>query len=94
MGIFLKLYNFAPDENTHKAAGQVQYEIVKNGSNEKVLDFTEDLGERPDSSASQVTIQYFYPLNKLAPGQYTLRLKITDRTKNQVITPSAQFTVT
>ena len=66
----------------------------KNGSNEKVLDFTEELGDRPDATPSQVTIQYFYPLNKLEPGQYTLRLKVTDRNKNQVITPSAQFTVT
>jgi GWxTD domain-containing protein len=94
LGIFLKLFNFSPDEGTRKPAGEIQYELVKNGSNEKVLDFTEDLAERQDASASQMTIEYFYPLNKLAPGQYTLRLKITDKTKNQVITPTAQFTVT
>ena len=94
LGIFLKLYNFTPDETTHKASGEIQYEIIKNGSNEKVLEYTEDLAERPEGSSSQVTIQYFYPLSKLAPGQYTLRLKITDKGKNQVITPSAMFTVT
>src|SRR5262249_46660261 len=94
LGIFVKLFNFSPDEITRKPTGEVQYELLKNGSNEKVLDFTEDLSERPDASASQMTIEYFYPLNKLAPGQYTLRLKITDKNKNQVITPTAQFTVT
>jgi hypothetical protein len=94
LGIFLKLFNFSTDEVTRKPNGQIQYELTKNGSNEKILDFTEELADRPDASASQVTIEYFYPLNKLAPGQYTLRLKITDKTKNQVITPSAQFTVT
>jgi GWxTD domain-containing protein len=94
LGIFVKLYNFAPDDVTHKPSGLVQYEIIKNGSNEKILDFTEELGDRPDATPSQVTIQYFYPLSKLEPGQYTLRLKVTDRNKNQVITPTAQFTVT
>lgn len=94
LGIFVKLYNFTPDETTHKASGQIEYEIIRNGSNEKVLEFTEDLGDRPDASANQVTIQYFYPLNKLTPGQYTLRLKVTDKSKNQIVTPSAMFTVT
>ena len=94
LGIFLKLFNFSSDEITRKPSGEVQYELVKNGSNEKVLDFTEDLSDRPDASASQMTIEYFYPLNKLAPGQYTLKMKITDKIKNQVITPTAQFTVT
>jgi GWxTD domain-containing protein len=94
LGIFVKLYNFTPDETTQKASAQVQYEIIRNGSNEKVLDFTEDLSEKQEGSASMTTIQYFYPLNKLEPGQYTIRLKITDKGKNQVITPSAQFTVT
>ena len=94
LGIFVKLFNLSSDEITRKPTGQVHYELIKNGSNEKILDFTEELADRPDASASQLTIEYFYPLNKLAPGQYTLRLRVTDSTKNQVITPTAQFTVT
>jgi len=39
-------------------------------------------------------IEKGYSLKDLAPGQYTLRLKITDKNRNQVLTPSAQFTVT
>ena len=39
-------------------------------------------------------IEKILPLNGLAPGQYTLRVKITDKNRNQVLTPSAQFTVT
>src|SRR5690242_4146990 len=37
MGIYLQLYYFQTDEKTHKPDGEVQYEIVKNGTNEKVL---------------------------------------------------------
>jgi GWxTD domain-containing protein len=94
MGIYLKLYNFAPNEKTHKPDGQVQYELMKNGTNEKIFDFTEDLAKIPGASPSQVTIEKLLPLGTLTPGQYTLRLKVTDKTKNQTLTPSAQFTVT
>ncbi len=95
MGIYLKLYNFQPDETTHKPSGQVTYEVIRNGSNEKVFpDVTEDVEQIPDASASQVTIEKFLPLNSFAPGQYTLRVKVTDKNRNQVLTQSAQFTVT
>ena len=74
--------------------GQVEYEVVKNGTNEKIFDFTEDVGQIPDASASQVTIEKLLPLKTLAPGQYTLRLKVTDKNRNQTLTPQVQFTVT
>jgi len=94
LGIYMKLYNMGSDEATHKPAGSVQYIVLKKGSNETIADLTEELGDLPDASASQVTVQKFLNLNTLSPGQYTLRLKITDKTKNQVLTPSADFTVT
>ena len=94
MGIFLKLYNFGPDEKTQKPSGQIEYQVVKNGSNEKIFEFTEDIGSLPGASASQVTVEKLLPLQNLQPGQYTLKLKITDKNRNQTLTPSAQFTVT
>jgi hypothetical protein len=94
MGIFLKLYNFGPDEKTQKPNGQIQYQIVKNGSNETIYDFTEDISSLPGASASQVTVEKLLPLQNLQIGQYTLKLKIVDRNRNQTLTPSAQFSVT
>jgi GWxTD domain-containing protein len=94
MGIYLKLYNLSADENSRKPVGQVEYQLVRKGTNEQVFNFTEELGELPDASASQVTIEKLYDLNKLQPGQYTLKLRITDKTRNQVLTPSVDFTVT
>jgi hypothetical protein len=90
MGIYVQFYNFAQDEKTRKLNGQIQYEVIKNGTNEKIFDFTEEVG----GTSSQVTIEKLLPLKNLAPGQYTLRLKVTDKTRNQTLTPSAQFTVT
>ena len=94
MGIYFKLYNFGPDEKTQKPSGQIEYQVVKNGSNEKIFEFTEDIASLPGASASQVTVEKLLPLQKLQPGQYTLKLKITDRNRNQTLTPTAQFTVT
>jgi hypothetical protein len=94
MGIYLKIYNFGPDEKTQKPNGQIEYEVVKSGTNEKIFDFTEDIATLPNASAAQVTIEKLLPLKSLAPGQYTIRLKITDKNRNQTLTPSAQFTVT
>ena len=94
MGIYLKLYNFGAEEGTHLPSGQVEYEVVKNGTNERIFNFTEEVAQIPGASANQVTVEKLLPLNSLAPGQYTLRLKVTDKNRNQTLTPSVQFTVT
>jgi GWxTD domain-containing protein len=94
MGIYLKLYNFGAEEGSHLPSGQVEYEVVKNGTNERIFNFTEDVGLIPGASTSQVTVEKLLPLNTLSPGQYTLRLKVTDKNRNQTLTPSVQFTVT
>jgi GWxTD domain-containing protein len=93
MGVYVQLYNFGADEKTQKPSGDIQYEVVKNGSNEKILDFTEDVRTVPGASAQQVTVEKLLPLAKLEPGQYTLKMKVTDRIRNQVLTPSATFTI-
>jgi len=33
-------------------------------------------------------------LQGFAPGQYTLKIKVVDKRRNQTLTPSATFTVT
>ncbi len=93
LGIYLQLYNFEPDEKTKKADGTVEYVITKNGSNEKVFEYTEDLSAL-SGAASQMVIEKLLPLTSMEPGQYTLRMKVTDKKRNQTLTPSATFTVT
>ena len=94
MGIYLQLYNFGPDEKTQKPSGSVEYEVTKNGTNEKIFNFSEEIEKMPDASAQQVTIEKLLPLQTLKPGQYTLKMRVTDRNRNQTLTPSATFTVT
>ena len=94
MVLYFKLYNLGANDDTHKPEGQVQYVLTKNGSNERIFDFTEEISQLPDASASQVTIEKILSLKDLAPGQYTIQLKVTDKKNNQVLTPSAKFTIT
>jgi GWxTD domain-containing protein len=94
LGIYLQLYNFEPDEKTKKPEGTVEYEIVKSGSNEKVFEYSEDLSVSLGGGAAQVVIEKLLPLQSLVPGQYTLKMKVVDKKRNQTLTPSATFTVT
>ena len=94
MGIYFKIYNFGTDGENRIPDGEVSYEVTKNGTNEKIFETTEDVSKIPGASANQVTVEKLLPLKDLLPGQYTLRVKITDKFRKQVLTPSAQFTVT
>ena len=93
LGIYAQFYNFEADEKTHRPSGSIQYQIVKNGATNAVLDYTEDLTAVPGASAQQVTVEKLLPLQSMEPGQYTLKLTITDKGRNQTLTPSATFTV-
>jgi len=93
MGIYLKLYNFQHEEKSNKPQGTVEYEIVRTSDNRRVLEFTEEATEL-EGSASQLTIEKLLPLAGMEPGQYTLRVKVTDRLKNSSLTQSAQFSIT
>ncbi len=93
MGIYFQIYNFQPDEKTQKPEGTIEYEVVRNGNNQKVFEFSEDVSGLPGASAQQVTVEKLLPLKTLEPGQYTLKLKVTDKLRNEVLTPTATFTV-
>ena len=93
LGIYLQLYNFGPDEKTRKPNGSISYEMVKVSNNEKVFGFSEEVGRLENSSSTQTTVERILSLKNLEPGQYILKMKVTDRNRNQTLTPSASFTV-
>ena len=93
MGVYVQLYNFGPDEKTQKPNGTIQYEVVRDGTNEKIFDFSEEVTAIEGASANQVTIEKLLPLQNLEPGKYTLKMKVVDRNKNQTLTTSANFRI-
>jgi GWxTD domain-containing protein len=90
MGIYMKLYNFEADEKTRKPDAEISYEVVKVGSNEKIFEFKEEIKE---GSPTEITIEKLLPLQSLQPGQYELKMSVTDKIRNQTLNPTAKFTV-
>jgi hypothetical protein len=94
MGIFLQIYNFQPDEKTRKPSGTVTYQILKSGTNEVVAEITDDVAELiKGGGASQVIAEKRLPLEGFQPGDYILKMKVTDNLRNETLTPSAMFKV-
>jgi GWxTD domain-containing protein len=93
MGIYQALYNFTPDEKTQKPNATLAYSVTKAGSDEKVIEFEEEVTDVPGASATQVTIEKLLPLQNFAPGKYTLKLKVTDKNSSQTLTQTANFSV-
>jgi GWxTD domain-containing protein len=94
MGIYLQLYNFKPDEKTNKANATVEYEVVAKADSKKVIEFTEEVAKVEGSSANQYTVEKLLPLQTLNPGEYTLRMKVTDHNSKTTLSPVAEFRVT
>jgi len=93
LGIYTQFYNFTPDEKTKKPNGSIEYDITKSGTKDPVLHYVEAVTAIPGASLQQVTVEKLLPLQTLEPGQYTLKMTVTDKNNNQVLTPTANFTV-
>jgi GWxTD domain-containing protein len=94
MGIYTEFYNLGMDDKTKKPEGTIEYQVVNAADNKTVLDQSEDLAKIQNASPFLVTVEKKLPLTVLPPGKYTLKLRLTDKLRNQTLAPSAQFTVT
>ena len=93
LGIYQQFYNFGADGKTRKPSGSIQYQIVKAGSEQPSLDYTEDISTISGASARQVTVEKLLSIATLDPGQYTLKMRVTDKIRDQTVTGTASFTV-
>jgi hypothetical protein len=67
---------------------EVCYEVEKDGKS--LLDQPEDAANLAKAS-QQFTVIKTMGLKALAPGKYTVRIKVTDNIKKQTVSPSATF---
>ena len=88
--IYMQVYNLAQDQKTHKPSLDVEYELLKDGK--PLLDQAEDPNKLKEAS-QQFTLEKQMPLKVLQPGKYTVQIKVTDKIKNQTISPSDSFEV-
>jgi len=68
----------------------VRYEIEKDGK--ALLDQPEDAANLKKAS-QQFTVVKTMGLQGLAPGKYSVQIKVTDNIKQQSVSPSATFEV-
>lgn len=90
LGIYLQVYNFKPDEKSHKSNATFSY-TVKKGA-QQVLQFKET-SEEMKQTGDQVTIERLLPLATLTPGKYSIEIVATDAVANKTITRTGEFTV-
>jgi len=88
--IYMQVYNLGQDQKSHKPSLDVEYELLKDGK--PLLDQPEDPNKLKEAS-QQFTLEKQMPLKVLQPGKYTVQIKVTDKIKNQTISPSDSFEV-
>lgn len=88
LGIYMQVYNLGVNPKTHRPDAQIEYQLSKNGKS--VFTSTENADDIKNAS-SQLTIEKTMSLQPLAPGDYTVSIKVTDNIKKKTITPTASF---
>jgi GWxTD domain-containing protein len=88
--IYMQVYNLGQDPKTHKPSLDVEYELLKDGK--PLLAQAEDPSKLKEAS-QQFTLEKQMPLKVLQPGKYTVQIKVTDKIKNQTVSPSDTFEV-
>lgn len=90
MGIYLQVYNLGINEQTHKPDATIEYEVLQ--GEKSVFQHTENTSDF-ERAGQQITLEKLLPLQSFAPGDYKLQIKVTDRVRNQTISPAARFRI-
>ncbi|HEX6730758.1 MAG TPA: hypothetical protein VF074_12125, partial [Pyrinomonadaceae bacterium] len=89
-GIYLQVYNAATDQTTLRPAVDVVYVLLRDGK--ELLQESEDWREVNDAG-QRLTLTRLIDTRSLAPGEYEIQIRISDRITGQVVSPSAKFTI-
>jgi len=91
LGIFLQFYNVKVDDKTHKNDASILMQIFQ--GDRQVAHLTQSSADMKQNG-EQLTVQQVLPLNGFPPGKYRVEVKATDALANQIVSRSAEFTVT
>lgn len=91
VGIYMQVYNAGIDQTTLRPSADVEYVLLKGGK--EVLKQAEDWNGLSDSG-QRLTLARLLPTAQLPTGDYELKIRIKDRVSNQMLEPSAKFTIT
>lgn len=90
LGVYLQVYNAAIDQTTLRPAADAEYVLLKDGK--EISKQLEDWRQINDAG-QRLTLSRLIDTRSLAPGEYQIQVRIHDHITNQIITPSATFTI-
>jgi 5-hydroxyisourate hydrolase-like protein (transthyretin family) len=91
IGIYMQIYNAGVDQTTLRPSVDVEYALLKDGK--EVGKQVEDWRGNSDSG-QRLTLARLLDSRSLAPGDYSLEVRVKDRVSGQALVQSAKFTIT
>jgi GWxTD domain-containing protein len=92
LNFWMQVYNLGIDDKSKQNGATIDYEIMDMATNKTVLQ-TQELTNKTNPNADQVTIEKSLPLASLQPGKYQVNIKVNDGISKQQIAESAPFIV-
>ncbi len=89
MGVFFEVYNLSSNKKAEMNHFRVEYVLVKNGEDVTSI----PVPETKPSNQRNVRIQTSFRLKNIKPGEYRLRIKITDLISGKWITKETAFVI-
>lgn len=90
LGVYFQIYHLTSDEKSKKPSVSIDYILEK--ENREIYRLGEDRSKL-SSASQQMTLQKLLPLKILDPGQYRLKVKVTDNLSNRSVSEVAKFEV-
>jgi GWxTD domain-containing protein len=90
VGIYMQIYNAGVDQTTLRPSVDVEYALMKDGK--EIGKQVEDWRGNSDSG-QRLTLARLLDSRGLAPGDYSLEVRVKDRVSGQALVQSAKFTV-
>ena len=91
VGVYLQVYNAGIDQTTLRPAVDVVYVLVKDGK--EILRQPEDWTGLSDSG-QRLTLARLLPTDRMALGDYELKVITKDRVGGQIVENKGRFTIT
>ncbi|MDQ3817898.1 MAG: GWxTD domain-containing protein [Acidobacteriota bacterium] len=90
VGIYMQVYNVGTDQTTLRPSVDVQYVVLKDGK--EIGKQNEDWQGLADNG-QRLTLARLLNTSNMAPGKYSIEVRIRDRVSGQSLTQSGEFTV-
>lgn len=90
--VFLQVYDAQMDQTTLKPAIDGEYIVLLDGKEVRRVPL-DTSGKFYDLTGSQIAIAKAIDTKDLAPGTYTLQIRVNDRVAQKTLTPETEFTI-